>query len=207
MDELAREYVISFFDRNLLLHGDRPEAVRWTAKGQLLHYQALLDIGDIEGSRVLDFGCGKGDFYQFLKERGIRVDYTGYDINAGLISLAAGKYPEGHFRVFDSEKDEIGEDFDYIFLCGVFNLKVQGLDETIRNTLTKLFIRCRAALAFNALSSHNPRKDFELNYLSPEEMFHFAVKNLSPHVSLRHDRIPYDFTMFVYREPRPRQGP
>jgi len=34
MDELAREYVISFFDRNLLLHGDRPEAVRWTAKGQ-----------------------------------------------------------------------------------------------------------------------------------------------------------------------------
>jgi hypothetical protein len=69
-----------------------------------------------------------------------------------------------------------------------------------------LFRRCRNAIAFNALSSHNPRKDFELNYTSPEELFTFAVRNLSPFVSLRHDRIAYDFTMFVYRERNAFQG-
>ncbi len=36
-------------------------------------------------------------------------------------------------------------------------------------------------------------------YVYPEKMFEFAVKNLSPFVSLRHDRIPYDFTLFVYK--------
>lgn len=38
-----------------MLHGDRPDAVCWSAKGQLLRYDAMLDIGDINGSKILDF--------------------------------------------------------------------------------------------------------------------------------------------------------
>lgn len=200
MDELSKEYVISFFDKNLMLHGDRPEAVRWSSTGQILHYQSMLDIGNINGKKILDFGCGKGDFYQFLKDKDIHVEYHGYDINEKLIALAEQKYAETDFRVFDIDKDVLDEDFDYIFLCGVFNLKVEGLDEMIKNTLIKLFKHCRIGLAFNALSAHNPEKDFELHYTSPEDMLGFAVKNLSPYVSLRHDRMNYDFTMSVYRE-------
>ena len=200
MDELSKEYVISFFDTNLMLHGDRPEAVRWTSKGQLLHYRAMLDIGDMSGKKILDFGCGKGDFYQFLKDRDIQVQYTGFDINEKLIAAARLKYPDSDFRVFDTDKNVLEEDFDYIILCGVFNLRVNGLDEVIRDTLKKLFFRCRIGLAFNALSVHNPRKDFELNYTSPEELFAFAVNNLSPFVSLRHDRMSYDYIMFIYKE-------
>ncbi|MFZ5998237.1 MAG: class I SAM-dependent methyltransferase [Nitrospirota bacterium] len=200
MDELSKEYVISFFDKNLMLHGDRPEAVRWSSTGQLLHYKALLDVGDIDGKKILDYGCGKGDLYQFLKDNGIRVEYSGCDINEKLITFASEKYPDVDFRVFDIEKEELDEEFDYIFLCGVFNLEVQGLDETIKNTLAKLFRHCRSALAFNAISSHHPKKDFELHYTSPEEMFTFAVKNLSPYISLRHDRMHYDFVLFVYKE-------
>jgi len=200
MDELSKEYVISFFDRNLRHHGDQPEAVRWSATGQRMHYQCLLDIGDIRGASILDFGCGKGDFLGFLTENGIAVSYTGCDINASLISLAQKKYPEARFRVFDIDADTCDEDFDYIFLCGVFNLRVAGLDETVRQTLRTLFRHCRKGLAFNALSDLNLGKDFELHYMSPGDMFGFAVRELSPYVSLRHDRMLYDFTMFVYRD-------
>jgi len=199
MDEISKEYVISFFDKKLLLHGDRPEAVGWSSAGQTLHHQSMLDVGDINNSKILDFGCGKGDFYKFLKDSGVKVKYSGFDINEKLISLAKKKYPEIDFRVFDIDKDSLDEDFDYIFLCGVFNLQVEGIDGTIKKTLTKLFQHCRTALAFNALSSHEPKKDFELHYMAPEDISDFAIKNLSPYVSLRHDRIPYDFTMFVYR--------
>lgn len=206
MDELAKEYVISFFDTNLMLHGDRPEAVRWTATGQHRHYQAMLDIGDISGRKILDFGCGKGDFYSFLRDKGISADYSGCDINEKLIAMARLKYPDADFRVFDLDRDVLDKDFDYIFLCGVFNLKVQGLDETIRNALLKLFSRCRIGLAFNALSVHNPKKDFELNYTSAEELFTFCVRNLSPYISLRHDRLLYDFTIFAYKDLNPFEG-
>lgn len=200
MDDLSKEYIISFFNKNLDLFGDRPEAVRWTREGQKMHYEAMLDIGDIRESKILDFGCGKGDFYGFLKDRNIKVKYTGIDINENLISLARKKYPGIDFRVFDIEREDLREEFDFIFLCGVFNLKVSGLEDYIRSTLIRLFRHCKNALAFNALSAHNPRKDFEIFYLSPEDILSFAIKNLSPYVSLRHDRIPYDFTIFVYRE-------
>lgn len=205
MDELSKEWVVTFFDRQLGLHGDRPEAVRWSQSGQYLHYESLLDIGDISGGKVLDYGCGKGDFYRFLQDRGIHAEYSGFDINEKLIDLAKKKFPGVDFRVFDVEKDILDEDFDYIFLCGVFNLNVQGLDETIKNTLRALFKHCSKALAFNALSAHNPRKDFELHYTSPEEVFVFAAENLSPFISLRHDRMVYDFMMFIYRNINPPQ--
>ncbi len=200
MDDLSKEYIISFFDKNLMLHGDRPEAVRWSSTGQQLHYNSMLDIGDINGSKILDFGCGKGDFYEYLKDAGIEVKYSGIDINEKLISQAKQKYPGVDFRVLDIEKDAIDEEFDYIFMCGVFNLKVQGIYELIKNSLIKLFSHCRVGLAFNALSAHNLKKDFELNYVSPEEMFAFALQNLSPYISLRHDRMKYDFVMFIYKE-------
>lgn len=200
MDHPAREYIISFYDRSLSMFGDRPESLRWTPEGQLAHYEALLDIApDIVGKKILDFGCGKGDFCRFLKVRDIEVDYTGFDINEKLIEIARRQHPEFTFRVFDIEKDDLNGDFDYIFLCGVFNLKVEGIEDLIKFTLKALFGHCRIALAYNAISAHNPKKDFELHYVSPEEMFGFAVKELSPFVALRHDRLLYDFTMFVYR--------
>lgn len=201
MDSLYKDYVISFFDRELRMHGDRPEAVRWSPRGQSLHYECLLDIDEsIKGSKVLDYGCGKGDLYQFLKDRNISVDYTGFDINENLISFAKQKHPEADFRVFDIEIEELNAEFDYIFLCGVFNLKLKDLDKTVKNVLKRLFRHCRKALAFNALSLENPKKAVELNYLSLDEMINFAKTDLSSHVSLAKERIPYDFTMFVRKE-------
>ena len=199
MDELSKEYVVSFFDRSLRLHGDRPEAVRWTRQGQEEHYRWLLDAGDLSGTRILDFGCGKGDLYGFLRDHGVAVDYTGFDINGSLIALAREKFPGARFEVFDIDRDRLDEDFDYVLLCGVFNLEVQGVQDSIRSTLRRLFGRCRTCLAYNGLSSHNPKKDFELHYSSPEELVAFAIQELSPYVSLRHDRMDYDFTLFVYR--------
>jgi SAM-dependent methyltransferase len=200
MDELSKEYVISVFDRNLMMHGDRSDAVGWSSRGQMLRHQSMLDVGDIRNSKILDFGCGKGDFYGFLKEMGIQVEYSGFDINEKLIWFAKQKYPEVDFRVFDMDRDVLDKDFDYIFLCGVFNLKFNGIDEIIKNTLTTLFHHCRKALAFNALSSHEPHKDFQLHYSNPEDIYHFAARNLSPHVSLSQDKIPHDFTLFVCRD-------
>jgi len=201
MDELSKDYVLSFYDKALSMHGDRPEALGWTERGQAAHYRSLLDVaGNIDGGKILDFGCGKGDFYCYLKERDLAVRYTGFDINERLISLAREKFPEGRFEVFDSERDFLEETFDYIFLCGVFNLQVQGIDELVRGTLKKLFRHCGTALIFNGLSAHNPRRHFELHYFFPEELFQFALKSLSPYVALRHDRMAFDFVLIVYRD-------
>jgi len=201
MDPYSKDQLLSFYNLHLKKFGDRPEALRWTPQGQLKRYQMLADIApvrDLNNATVLDYGCGTGDFYKFLKRRGIHVKYTGVDINENFISLAKAKYPECTFKVMNADDDQFEGFYDYIFICGVFNLQVPGVDDDLKNALVTLFKHCNKGLALSALSSHTPIRDPELHFTSPEEMVKFSLENLSPSLALRHDRIQYDFTLYVY---------
>ncbi len=199
MDPYSKRQLLSFYNFHLQKFGDRPEALRWTPQGQLRRYVTLAEISpDLTGSTVLDYGCGTGDLYRFLKRRGIDVRYTGVDINRNFIELARQKYPECEFRVMDISEDSLEGYYDYIFICGVFNLLVPGVKEDLKEALVMLFKHCNKGLALSALSSHAPIKDPELNYTSPEEMVQFSLEHLSPYLALRHDRIQYDFTLYIY---------
>lgn len=199
VDPYAKEQLLSFYTMHLKKFGDRPEALRWTPRGQLMRYTTLLDIApDLNNRKILDYGCGTGHFYEFLKRRGIAVAYTGVDINEEFIDIARQKHPECTFGVMNIDEDPLDGFYDYIFICGVFNLNVPGVDDDMKNALVTLFKYCNNGLALNALSSHTPVKDVELHYTSPEEMLAFTLENLSPSVALRHDRIQDDFTLFVH---------
>ena len=201
MDPHAKKKLLSFYNFHLNKFGDRPEALRWTPQGQLRRFHMLADIApakELNNSTILDYGCGTGDFYRFLRRRGITVKYTGVDINENFINLARQKYPECAFSVLNDAENAFQGFYDYIFICGVFNLQVPGIDEDLKNALVSLFGHCNKGLALNALSTHTPVKDPELHFTSPEEMVKFAIENLSPSVALRHDRIPNDFTLYVY---------
>ena len=201
MDPYTREHLLSFYNFHLKQFGDRPEALRWTPQGQLRRYHTLADIApDLNNASVLDYGCGTGDFYRFLKRRGFKVRYTGVDINENFIELGRKKYPECTFRVLDGDEGQIEGFYDYIFICGVFNLQVPGVADDLKEALITLFKHCNKGLALNALSSHTPIKDPELHYTSPEEMVQFALENLSPYLALRHDRVQDDFTFYIYTE-------
>ena len=199
MDPFAKDQLLSFYNFHLKKFGDRPEALRWTPQGQLKRYHTFLDIApDLNNAKILDYGCGTGDLYRFLKRRGINVQYTGVDINENFINMAKNKYPECTFRVMNIDDEPLEEFYDYIFICGVFNLRVPGVAEDMKNAVINLFKRCNKALVLNALSAHTPVKDPELNYTSPEELVKFSLENISPSIALRHDRIQHDFTLFVY---------
>ncbi len=200
MDCLAKEYLVSFYSKNLALHGDRPEALRWSPEGQRIRYGVMLDaFPNISGKRVLDYGCGKGDLYGFIKRRGLDVSYTGIDINPELINLAIRKYPEARFIASDVEETPLEEEFDIVFICGVFNNKVEGVEESMRNVLSALFEKTAETLAVNALSSHARDKAVELNYTSPEELSSFVRENLTPHVELIQGYLPEDFTLVLHK--------
>lgn len=202
MDSLGKEYLISFYDKNLMMHGDRPEALRWTPKGQIRRYAQLLEIADdLDGAKILDYGCGKGDLLDYIKSRGFSVEYTGTDINQSLINLARSKHPDGSFHVFDIEEGPLTIDFDYVFLCGVFNNRVEGATESMANVMKLLFDRTRIGMAVSSLSSKSPYKDFELNYIDPDWILDYAANNITPHLRLRDDCDGGDLTLYLYKDP------
>lgn len=199
MDPYSREHLLTFYNFHLKQFGDRPEALRWTPQGQLKRYHSLAEIApNLNNASILDYGCGTGDFYRFLKRRGSHVEYTGVDINENFIELAKKKYPECTFEVMDASEDRFEGFFDYIVICGVFNLNVPGVEDDMKEALVTLFKHCNKGLALNCLSSHTPIKDPELHYTSPEDMVRFTLENLSPYFALRHDRVQDDFTLYVY---------
>ena len=198
MDPLGKKELLYFYNRHLKDFGDAPQAVRWTPEGQRRRYEILLKIArDLSGKTLLDFGCGKGDFYGFIREKDIPVSYCGIDINENLISLAKRKYPEAEFLPLDIEEDYFEREFDITFICGVFNLRVAGIQDSMYSLLGKIFKLCREALHVNVLTFYTGHRNVELFYVKPEEMLLFALTELSRSVAMVHAKD--DIYLSVYR--------
>jgi 2-polyprenyl-3-methyl-5-hydroxy-6-metoxy-1,4-benzoquinol methylase len=198
MDPLGKMELLHFYNRHLKDFGDSPQAVRWTPEGQLQRYTSLVTTaGDFFGKKVLDFGCGKGDFYGFMKKKGILVEYCGIDINENLIELARRKYPEAEFIAIDIDETEFNRAFDIVFVCGVFNLRIAGIEELMKSVLKKLFNLCKEALHINLLTYYIPQRNVELFYVKTEEIMQFVIAEISRSVTLTHTK--EDIFLSIYR--------
>lgn len=190
--------------KNLFIrHGDSPEAVQYTSlESQERRFEFLVEIGDLNGKSILDFGCGTGQLYAYLQSRGIAVKYFGIEIVDEFITLCQSKYPSQHFGKID---DFSGQTFDYVFVSGVFNNLTKNNQEFYQSTLKTLFEMTRLGLAFNMMSAYVDYQDPGLFYEYPENVFGFLKKEITPYVALRNDYevkpgvIPFDFTVYAYR--------
>lgn len=191
MDPLGKKELISFYNMHLKHFGDKPQAVRWTPEGQIRRYEMLFEIiGNCNGKTILDFGCGKGDFYSFLNDKKISVSYCGIDINENLISIAKNKYKDkkAEFIAIDIDEIKLERKFDIVIVCGVFNLRIAGIEESLKQTLKKLFSICKESLHACFLTDFIPSKDIELFYVKPGEILDFTIKEISKYVILRHNK-------------------
>ena len=199
MDPLGKQELLNFYDRHLRDFGDAPQAVRWTPEGQMRRYKTLLTVtGDLSGKSILDFGCGKGDLYGFFRDNDLSVSYCGIDVNENLIALARRKYPEARFMATDIDEYPFDLRFDVIIAVGVFNLRIAGIEESVKCLLKKLFPLCRESLHANFLTYYVPRRTVELFYVKPEEIVTFAITEMSPAVTVRH--MQEDIFLSVYKQ-------
>lgn len=197
MDPLGKQELLSFYNRHLRDFGDTPQAVRWTPEGQMRRYETLLmATGDLSGKTILDFGCGKGDLYGFLCDKGVSVSYCGIDVNDNLIELAQHKYPQAEFIALDIDEYMFHRRFDVIIAIGVFNLRIAGIEESMKGLLKKLFPLCRESLHVNFLTYYVPRRNVELFYVTPEEILAFVITEISRTVTVRH--VKEDVFLSVY---------
>ena len=186
------------------LHGDSFLSAQYSsAETQDRRLVILTEIADLKGSRVLDFGCGAGRLGELLHDICPSCEYNGADIVQKFHDICSIKFPKGKFDFFDSFHNDT---FDYIFISGVFNNKIQDNRNFYRDTIRTLFDKVHKGIAFNMMSSYVDFKDEGLFYESPEEVFTFLKTYISPYVSIRNDyyvkhgTLPFDFTVYVYKE-------
>jgi SAM-dependent methyltransferase len=191
---------IRYYTELVEKYGADVQALDWgSEQSQRLRFQMLALVGNLDGSRVLDVGCGIGDFFGWLRDCGKSIEYTGVDITPRMIEVARQRFPDARFEVTNLLETR-GEEacFDFVFSSGIFYLRRNEPFEYLKTMVSALYERCRQAVAFNSLSSWASSKAAGEFYADPLETVAFC-RTLTPWVVLRHDYHPGDFTIYMYK--------
>jgi len=165
-------------------------------------FEALLSLGDFDGRRLLDVGCGFGDFLQFLRDRGIQPDYTGLDICEPMVSRGRERFAgtAAHFVAADVLEHTPAGTYDYVVASGIFGLDSPGVRERIAPTLERMHAWAETGCAANFLSARSPVQAEARVYVDPSEALEIGL-GLTPAARLDHSYLPNDFTLYLFREP------
>ncbi len=204
MDKQARKIVIDRYNERVRKHGFSPRSLGWPKGRQEVRFTVLADIGITEGDSVLDVGCGFGDFARFLGSRNLDVAYRGCDINEEIVELAKKRDGSLSLEVRDIEEEPFPEaSFDWVVSSGLFELLSYGEEtrqmEWVERILRQMFRSSQRGVAADFLSSHVDYRDEGNFYANPAEIWS-ASTALSRRVALRHDYMPFEFSVYIYRD-------
>ena len=159
-------------------------------------------MNPLEGKSVLDSGCGLGDFYGHLQERGIKCDYFGLDLSPEMVKRARAKYPGGRFDVADMFAFPDEPQFDYSVAFGIHNVKIAGGLELLQKMGKKQLSISRTAGHISILSDRfEGGFGDDIEAYNAEKMLSWAL-SVTPWVTLRHDYLPHDFSLSLYNRAR-----
>jgi trans-aconitate methyltransferase len=190
--------VTAYFERRLRRYGDSPKSLDWSEEGQRCRFRVLSEIGRMDNREVLDVGCGLGHYRDYLLETGVSVSYTGIDVSSRMIQAAKRRCPAVPFFVFDGTSKELPRRADFVVASGVLNVEDGNNEQAMRRLLRTCYSGSKSGTAVNMLSKWARRYDKDRHYYDPCRLLRFA-STLSRRVVLRHDYLPHDFTLYLYR--------
>lgn len=155
-DKIIRYYNRPYYSKSVTDHGK----MGWSSKtGQQNRFKILLNIGVSDGDRLLDFGCGIGNMYEYIEDNVKRygdIKYTGVDINGDFITIAKNRYGDQYFKHINKYTD-IQEKFDWCVASGVFTVHTSTYD--MYDTVDYLYGISNNGVSFNLLEKGLLYKD------------------------------------------------
>jgi len=185
-------------------YGDSPASLLTPKGRQELRFRAL-DTFFLSGSklRILDYGCGLGYLYDYLKSKGYNFDYVGVDIVPGFIEHCSSKLKCENARFELITPDSLlSQDYDLVFSSGVFNIKSHE-DDVLSKAyalarVKQLFSAAKGALVVDFLSPYVDFQQQDAQHFSIDEICTFVALNLSRRFMVRHDLLPYEYTLIAH---------
>lgn len=199
----STESTVSAYKDLFSKYGDSPKSLGWANGKQFLRFHQLTRDWDFNGAKILDVGCGFGDFIGFLEARNVsNFTYTGIDLVKEFLDIAHTKHPASNikFQNADFLTHPFLEKFDYIIASGTLNYKIEGVDpySLMDRFLSKMFNLCSRALSVDFLTD---RVDFthEFNFhYRPERVLSLAYEH-SKNIILRNDFFPFEASLTMYK--------
>lgn len=205
LDEREKDRIVNEYESRINEHGFDVAALKSGGlEKQCLRHSVHAGLFELDGRRVLDVGCGIGMFYQFLCDRGVSFGkYTGLDIVDSFLDHNRRLYPNAEFLNLDIFEDKI-EDLepDVVYMSQLFNRRYEAADneEVACAAVRRLFEVAREGVVVDFMSTYVDYREEEHHYFAPETMLKFA-KQLTRYASLRHDYLPFEFTLALRHFP------
>jgi len=188
-----------YYDTGLQQYGyDIKALYSGTEERRQIRFKTLCEVGITSNCSVLDLGCGFGDYYKYLCEKGLNVQYVGYDIHPGLVDIARSRYCGAEFHVKDIQIEDF-PDFDYIVSTSAFNLPLDCMDnyDFAENMLSICYQHAKKGVAIDFFTTYTDFPNPVLFAYSPERLFSIS-KKITKRVCLRHDYPLFDFCLYLY---------
>ncbi len=200
--------VKKYYTEKILKHGATPAGVDWNSQvSQELRFEQLLKViqNDKTTFSILDYGCGYGSMYEFLKINFDTFEYLGFDISPEMIKNAAALYPSIKKIIWQTSLNDSNEK-DYVISSGIFNVRQEISDKDWQNYIIETLHRfdkfSKKGFSFNALTKYSDAEFMKeyLYYADPLFLFDYCKKHFSKYVCLIHDYKLYEFTIIVRKE-------
>jgi 2-polyprenyl-3-methyl-5-hydroxy-6-metoxy-1,4-benzoquinol methylase len=169
--------------------------------------------------KILDVGCGKGLFLDWLEDHllATHIDYTGIDIYDPYIEIAQSKL-DNKFKgmkakflkqeFLDPNFDPVNK-YDVVIMNGVLNYQGTGVStfdtyNTAFNFINKMYKATTNVVIFTMTSTYEQQFSpetvhDETCYFDPAEIFRFAM-NTCGNVSLDHSYLLHDFAIRMIKK-------
>lgn len=196
------DVVRSHYEPRIERFQDSHEIHDWESReSQLKRFEVLIDSVPLDGRHLLDVGCGAGELFRALRQRGVNADYTGIDILNKMVSLARRNNPDGTFVQGDlfTRSPFDRKQFDVVFCSGLFNLKMGDNHHLLRSAIPVFFEHAREHVVFNLLTPQHYASDLadsRYYFFEPEEVLPWVTPHASD-VRLITGYVPHDFTVIA----------
>ncbi len=139
-----------------------------------------------------------------MQRENIKVQYTGIDIVESLVQAAQNVHPHGRFLVGDIICENLDERWDYVVFSGTCNVIPTGFSremqwQFVQIMLTRMLELSKKGVAADFQSSYVDFQQAEAFHVDPADIFRFC-KTLSRRIVLRHDYMPYEFAVYLYKD-------
>lgn len=187
-----------YWDQRARSAGDDCARIESGRRGQRLRFEQFLRAHDVRGKSILDIGCGVGDFFARLQANQIDADYFGIDLSPEMIARARERFSQARFTAGDVAS--VSRRYDYTVAFAIHNIKVEHARDILERSLRQQFDICDVAAHISLLTDRYQGFDPHIQAWRAEEILTLAL-SITPHVSLRHDYLPNDFSVTLYRRP------
>jgi len=201
MEKKISKKIYEYYQNLFEQYGFDPKSVGWGIKKgkQSLRFEILCQIGNLLNSSILDVGCGFGDLFGYLRYRKIKVKYHGIDINPNLVNIGKKFYPGIYIEHRDFEKKKFAKKFDWVLASGITSHG--STYPHLKGVMKEMYRICKKGYAMNFVSDNVDYKTKGLFYSSPEKILSIT-KSMTNRFILRHDYMPFEFTLYVYKDSR-----